>query len=87
MSSTIPFIPNSAPFTPEQRAWLNGYFVGLLSAAHGAENVAAAAPTKAEPLLIGFGSQTGTAEQLALQTAATLRDSGCAVEVKSLGAL
>ena len=25
------FIPESAPFTPEQRAWLNGFFAGLLS--------------------------------------------------------
>ena len=48
----------------------------------------AAAPTPAEkPILIAHASQTGTAEQLALQTAATLRDSGCAVEVKTLGAL
>ena len=25
-------LPESAPFTPEQRAWLNGFFAGLLSA-------------------------------------------------------
>src|SRR5262245_29192282 len=24
-------IPDSAPFSPEQRAWLNGFFAGLLS--------------------------------------------------------
>ncbi len=24
-------IPESAPFTPEQRTWLNGFFAGLLS--------------------------------------------------------
>ena len=23
--------PDSAPFTPEQRTWLNGFFAGLLS--------------------------------------------------------
>ena len=27
----VPMIPESAPFTPEQRAWLNGFFAGLLS--------------------------------------------------------
>ena len=27
----IPFIPESAPFTPEQRLWLNGYLAGLFS--------------------------------------------------------
>src|SRR5262249_37151113 len=25
-------VPESAPFSPEQRAWLNGFFVGLVSA-------------------------------------------------------
>jgi hypothetical protein len=29
----LPYIPNSAPFTAEQRAWLNGYLVGLFSEA------------------------------------------------------
>ena len=24
-------LPESAPFTPEQRDWLNGFFAGLLS--------------------------------------------------------
>ena len=29
---TIPSIlPESAPFTPEQRTWLNGFFAGFLS--------------------------------------------------------
>jgi sulfite reductase (NADPH) flavoprotein alpha-component len=26
-----PFIPENAPFSPEQRAWLNGFFAGLLA--------------------------------------------------------
>ncbi len=30
--SQIVLIPETAPFTPEQRAWLNGFLVGLLSA-------------------------------------------------------
>jgi len=28
---TMPMIPENAPFTAEQRAWLNGFFAGLLS--------------------------------------------------------
>ncbi|MCI0466374.1 MAG: sulfite reductase subunit alpha [Beijerinckiaceae bacterium] len=28
----VPMIPENAPFTEEQRAWLNGFFAGLLSA-------------------------------------------------------
>jgi len=27
----IPVLPESAPFTPAQRAWLNGFFAGALS--------------------------------------------------------
>ncbi len=38
---STPLIPESAPFSPEQRAWLNGFFAGLLSLD---ANVAAAPP-------------------------------------------
>jgi sulfite reductase (NADPH) flavoprotein alpha-component len=31
MSAPVPLIPESAPFSPAQRAWLNGFFAGLLS--------------------------------------------------------
>src|SRR5438876_12314236 len=30
-AAAIPVLPDSAPFTPAQRAWLNGFFAGLLS--------------------------------------------------------
>ncbi len=65
----IPFIPENAPFSPEQRLWLNGYLAGLFSDASLAERAVAglsAAPAApAKPLTILFGSQTGTAEGLA----------------------
>jgi len=32
MKMAIPVLPSSAPFTPEQRAYLNGFFAGLLGA-------------------------------------------------------
>ena len=67
----LPFIPESAPFSLEQRAWLNGFLAGMFSAgANGAapqSNGANAA--SAGPLLICFGSQTGTAEGLAKKLA------------------
>lgn len=46
----IPLIPDNAPFTSEQRAWLNGFFAGLMGdAAQGAESApVAAAPIKEE---------------------------------------
>ena len=30
------FLPENAPFTPEQRTWLNGFFAGLVSSEGGA---------------------------------------------------
>ncbi len=68
--STVPFIPESAPFTAEQRAWLNGFFAGMFSRTPG---VAVAGGVAAKPalipLMILFGSQTGTAESLAKRAA------------------
>jgi sulfite reductase (NADPH) flavoprotein alpha-component len=65
--ASIPFIPGSAPFSPEQRAWLNGYLVGVFSDANlGAPGEAAAAEAQPkEPLLVMYGSQSGSAEGLA----------------------
>lgn len=66
----IPFIPESAPFTADQRQWLNGYLAGFFSDARAMTGIAASAvpalPPK--PLTILFGSQTGTAEGLAKKT-------------------
>jgi sulfite reductase (NADPH) flavoprotein alpha-component len=30
-------VPENAPFTPEQRTWLNGFFAGLLEGCVGAD--------------------------------------------------
>jgi len=69
--NTLPLIPDSAPFSPEQRAWLNGFFAGLFS--RGPATGAAVAPIAAAPALVPltilFGSQTGTAESLAKRVA------------------
>ena len=67
----VPFIPDTAPFSDEQRQWLNGFLAGLFSDA--AANPAALlgqtqAPALAAPpvpVLVLFGSQTGNAEGLA----------------------
>lgn len=40
-ATTSPILPDNAPFTPEQRAWLNGFFAGLLGA--GGDTAAVAA--------------------------------------------
>ena len=51
--TSIPYVPESAPFTPEQRAWLNGFLAGLFSQAPQEAKPASAQPT--EPLLVLFG--------------------------------
>src|SRR5262249_9647432 len=48
----VPFIPESAPFNPSQRAWLNGFFAGVFSAG-ATTNVAVATgllPTAESPV-------------------------------------
>ncbi|HEU5069892.1 MAG TPA: sulfite reductase subunit alpha [Verrucomicrobiae bacterium] len=84
----VPYIPENAPFTPEQRAWLNGFLAGLFSDANPAgaprpsSNGSSAKP--AEPLAILFGSQTGTAEGLAKKFAKEAEQRGFAPRVLAL---
>jgi sulfite reductase (NADPH) flavoprotein alpha-component len=61
----IPLLPETAPFSPDQRAWLNGYLAGLLSADRLTVNGGSPLPAGAtRTLLILFGSQTGASEAL-----------------------
>ena len=72
--NSIPCLPETAPFTPEQRAYLNGFFAGLFSRSP-LPGIAGNIPARAdgvkplEPLTILFGSQTGNAEALAKRIA------------------
>jgi sulfite reductase (NADPH) flavoprotein alpha-component len=76
--SKVPVIPENAPFNAEQRLWLNGYLAGLFATVE----TAGASPGEmsaqsAVPLLILFGSQTGTAEKLARNLAREAKNRGC----------
>ncbi|MBI2948346.1 MAG: sulfite reductase subunit alpha [Verrucomicrobia bacterium] len=87
--TSIPYIPASAPFTVEQRAWLNGYLAGLFADANTGEQDAGARPQLlkvAEPLLVMYGSQTGTAEQLTKRLAAEAEKRGFKPRVMELNA-
>ncbi len=68
-TQSIPLLPESAPFSPEQRAWLNGFFAGLFSRSGSPVASSASEPKTLQPLTILFGSQTGTAESLAKRAA------------------
>jgi sulfite reductase (NADPH) flavoprotein alpha-component len=45
MNAVTPLLPDTAPFTPAQRAWLNGFFAGLLSGQPVDAALPAGAPT------------------------------------------
>lgn len=79
--SHVPFIPDSAPFTPEQRAWLNGFLAGLFSEAPPA--VLAAKPASLK-IAVLYASQTGTAEGLARKIAKELKSKGHVASLTSL---
>ncbi len=82
-ASVVPLIPETAPFSPEQRAWLNGFFAGMFSRGPAVASQLAGAPPAAPltPLTILFGSQTGTAEALAKKTAKEAGKRGFAATV------
>ncbi|MDQ2844338.1 MAG: flavodoxin domain-containing protein [Acidobacteriota bacterium] len=73
-------IPDTAPFTPEQRAWLNGFLSGLVA------NTPATSEAKAPALRFGiyFATQSGTAERLAKKAAKELKAQGHAADILSL---
>ncbi len=88
----VPCLPENAPFTPEQRAWVNGFLAGLFSNANGAGNAGVQPDTRpagrtATPLLIGYGSQTGSAQGLAKRVAKEAEKRGFAPTVKELNAV
>ncbi|HEY5550261.1 MAG TPA: flavodoxin domain-containing protein, partial [Opitutaceae bacterium] len=86
----IPLIPASAPFTSEQRAWLNGFFAGVFSRgeAAGLSNLKSGisdSEAALQPLTILFGSQTGTSEGLAKKLAKQAGKRGFAATVIDMG--
>lgn len=68
-----PFIPDTAPFSVEQRAWLNGFLAGMFDSQDGSQ---ASTLVEAKPLTILWGSQTGNSEGLARKMSKTLGGKG-----------
>jgi len=71
MSDSIPFIPDNAPFSAEQRAWLNGLLASMFSTAP-----ADTSAKGGKRVAILYASQSGTAEGLARKLAKELKTQG-----------
>ncbi len=80
-----PLIPENAPFSIEQRAWLNGFLAGVLN--RGAPMAGTALPDSKKPLLIAFGSQSGNAESLAKKLAKQAATQGFTARAAGLDSL
>ena len=70
MDVQVPYLPENAPFSPAQRAWLNGFLAGLFS-----QQPASQAPPKIR-VNVYFGTETGNSEAVAKQTAKFLQSRG-----------
>src|SRR5437764_1369694 len=83
MSNNIPLIPDNAPFSAEQRAWLNGLLASLFSSAAAATAVSSSAPAT-KRIAVLYASQSGTAEGLARKLAKELKAAGYIAPVATL---
>jgi sulfite reductase (NADPH) flavoprotein alpha-component len=81
---SIPFIPDNAPFTPSQRAWLNGFLAGMFCQT--ATPAGSASPTLvAKPKLnVLFGSQSGNAESIAKRLVKEAKKQGFEATIAAL---
>jgi sulfite reductase (NADPH) flavoprotein alpha-component len=74
-------IPDNAPFSPEQRAWLSEFLGKMLAMPPGASVPAG----PAVPVTVLFGSQTGTAEGLAKKLVKTLKKGNFEPNIQDMG--
>jgi sulfite reductase (NADPH) flavoprotein alpha-component len=80
MSAAIPYIPENAPFTTEQRSWLNGLLAGMF--ANAPQTSVEEKPSRRIAVL--YASQSGTAEGLARKLAKELKAQGHAPSLSTL---
>ena len=84
----LPFIPEDAPYTGDQKSWLKGFLAGMQSAkalATSKSGALTAHQSDVTPIVdILFGTQTGNAEGLAMDAAAVARTQGFQANVQGL---
>ncbi len=85
--TAIPTLPENAPFTPEQRAWLNGFLAGIFHDRVQGVPAATAPAAPARPLLVAYGSQSGSAAGLAKRIAKDAAARGFAPTVRELNSV
>jgi sulfite reductase (NADPH) flavoprotein alpha-component len=78
---SIPFIPDNAPFTPSQRAWLNGFLAGMFCQTSAGAPAAVAAKLKVN---VFFGSQSGNAESIAKRLVKEAKKQGYEATIAAL---
>ncbi len=77
-----PYIPDNAPFTQEQRAWLNGFLAGIFSRQGSAP---ASQPVEKKAVTILYGSQSGNTETLAKKLAKEIAAKNFSPKLVSMG--
>lgn len=77
-----PHIPFDAPYSDNQRAWLNGFFAGMHT--HMIQNAGSVNQADARLINILYGSQTGNAESIAHDAANVAKTHGLKPLVKSM---
>jgi sulfite reductase (NADPH) flavoprotein alpha-component len=81
MAANIPYIPENAPFTPGQRASLNGVMAGIFYSTPSLVNAGVKASMR---IAVLYASQSGTAEGLARKLAKELKAQGHVPAVSTL---
>jgi sulfite reductase (NADPH) flavoprotein alpha-component len=77
-----PKIPQNAPYSDTQRAWLGGFFAGMHS--HMLQSANSVNEVNARVVNILYGSQTGNSESVANDTAAVAKTHGLSPVVKGM---
>ena len=79
--ANAPYIPDTAPFGVDQRAWLNGFLAGLFSSQGDLAGSPMSGKSETKPVTILWGSQTGNSEGVAKKVSKTLGAGGFAPSV------
>lgn len=81
-----PELPESAPFSDEQRAWMNGYFASMFGDGSDAapDGGVAQATTESLAFPVAYGTQTGNSEYCARQLCKAAEDRGWDPEMTDL---